>query len=76
MNYEERLTEINNKIQENEVKNANNIISFESLKEKRKKSNKKVFKIDEGISYDDLQRLSTCVIDLNRETVAAVAMSN
>ena len=75
MNYDEKLTEINNKIQENEIKNANNIISFESLKEKRK-ANKKVFKTSESISYEDLERLSTCVIDLNGEAISVEAMSN
>ena len=75
INYDEKLTEINNKIQENEIKNANNIISFESLKEKRKAS-KKVFKTDESISYEDLERLSTCIIDLNGELRSVEAMSN
>ena len=75
MNYDEKLTEINNKIQENEIKNANNIISFESLKEKRK-ANKKVFKTSESISYEDLERLSTCVIDLNADVTSIKAMSN
>ena len=74
MNYDEKLTEINNKIQNNE-NNTSNIISFESLKE-RKKSNKKVFKINEVIHYSDLERLSTCVIDLNEDMTAAEAMSN
>ena len=75
MNYDEKLTEINNKIQENEIKNANNIISFESLKEKRK-INKKVFKTSESIRYEDLERLSTCVIDLNSDVISIKAMSN
>lgn len=76
MNYDEKLlTEINNKIQKNEMKNTNNIISFEALKEKRK-LNKKVFKTDESINYEDLERLSTCVIDLNGDAISVEAMSN
>lgn len=75
INYDEKLTEINNKIQENETRNANNIISFESLKEKRK-ANKKVFKTNESISYEDLERLSTCIIDLSGELTSDEAMSN
>ena len=75
INYDEKLTEINNKIQENETRNANNIISFESLKEKRK-ANKKVFKTSETISYEDLERLSTCIIDLNDELTTDEAISN
>lgn len=75
MNYEEKITELNNKIQENEVKNASNIISFESLKERRK-ANKKVFKINESISYEDLERLSTCIIDLNEDLTNIEVMSN
>ena len=75
INYDEKLTEINNKIQENEIRNANNIISFESLKEKRK-VNKKVFKTNESINYEDLERLSTCIIDLNEELTSVEVMSN
>ena len=75
INYDEKLTEINNKIQDNVVKNTNNIISFESLKEKRK-ANKKVFKTEESINYEDLERLSTCIIDLNDELNSSKAMSN
>ena len=75
INYDEKLTEINNKIKENETKNANNIISFEALKEKRK-ANKKVFKTNESISYEDLERLSTYIIDLNGELTSDEAMSN
>ena len=45
-----------------------NVISFEELKEKRKNANKRTFKINEDISYEDLERLSTCIIDLNKET--------
>lgn len=71
MNYEEKLTEINNRIQENEVKNSSNIITFESLKERRK-ANKKIFKTDESINYADLERLSTCVIDLNEDRKSLV----
>lgn len=75
INYDEKLTELNNKIQENETKNLNNIISFESLKEKRK-ANKKIFKTTESITYEDLERLSTCIIDLNGELSSDEAISN
>ena len=75
MNYDERIEQINNKIQETELKNTGNIISFESLK-KRKKSNKKVFKINEIIEFEDLQRLSTCVIDFNENSTSGEAMNN
>ncbi len=74
MKYEEKLQEISEKLEEDKEKHTN-IISFESLKEKRKKSNKKVFKIEDGIDYDDLERLSTCVIDLNKELTSAVAIN-
>lgn len=73
MKYEEKLNEINEKLQEKETKN--NIISFETLK--RKKANKKVFNInEESISFDDLQRLSNCIVDLNDEVTSLEAMSN
>ena len=75
VNSEQKITEINSKIQEDEVKNTNNIISFETLKEKRK-SNKKVFKTNESINYEDLERLSVCVIDLNGNETSVEAMSN
>lgn len=75
MSYEQKLAEINNKIQENEGKKGNNIISFEALKEKRK-TNKKVFKINENITYEDLERLSACTIDFNEDVVNAEAISN
>ncbi|MBQ2937945.1 MAG: polysaccharide biosynthesis tyrosine autokinase [Clostridia bacterium] len=76
MNYEERLAEINEKIQENKVKSAGNIISFESLKERRKRQTKKSFKINDGINYEDLEKMSTCIIDLNEEIVNLKAMNN
>ena len=73
MKYEEKLNEINKKLQEKETKN--NIISFETLK--RKKSNKKVFNInEESIGFEDLQRLSNCIVDLNNEVTSLEAMSN
>ncbi len=75
MNYEQKLAEINERIQQNQVKNSGNIISFESLKEKRK-TNKKVFKINENITYEDLERLSACTIDFNEDVVNAEAISN
>ena len=56
-------------------KNKNNIISFEALK--RKKSNKKVFNInEESIGFEDLQRLSNCIVDLNDEVTSLEAISN
>lgn len=75
MNYEQKLAEINERIQQNQVKNSGNIISFESLKEKRK-TNKKVFKINENITYEDLERLSACTIDFNEDVVNTEAISN
>ena len=73
MKYEEKLNEINEKLQEKETKN--NIISFETLK--RKKSNKKVFNInEESIGFEDLQRLSNCIVDLNDEVTSLEAMNN
>ena len=73
MKYEEKLNEINEKLQEKETKN--NIISFETLK--RKKSNKKVFNInEESIGFENLQRLSNCIVDLNDEVTSLEAMSN
>lgn len=76
MNYEERLAEINEKIEENKIKNTGNIISFESLKEKRKKQSKRTFKIDNEIRYEDLENISTCIIDLDGEIASLKAMSN
>ena len=56
------------------VKNSNNIISFEALR--RKKTNKKVFNInDDIISFEDLQRLSNYVVDLKDESTL-IAMNN
>ena len=75
MNYEQKLAEMNERIQQNQVKNSGNIISFESLKEKRK-TNKKVFKINENITYEDLERLSACTIDFNEDVVNTEAISN
>lgn len=73
MNYEEELARINAKIQENsDIKvnnevNTDNVISFETLKEQKRKNAKRVFKIDEDISYEDLEILSTCVIDIKED---------
>lgn len=75
MNYEQKLAEMNERIQQNQVKNSGNIISFESLKEKRK-TNKKVFKINENITYEDLERLSACTIEFNEDVVNTEAISN
>lgn len=88
MNYEENLAKINEKIEnikhdekvtENNVKveekNTNNIINFEAFREKRRAS-KKVFQLNESITYDDLQRLSTYVIDLNEDAISDFALSN
>ena len=75
INYDEKLTEINNRIQEKEEKNESNIISFESLKERRK-NGKRVFKTNESIKYEDLERLATCVIDLNEDISSNEVISN
>ena len=75
MNYEERIAEINEKIQENKIKNTGNIISFESLREKRRKQSKRTFKIDDEIRYEDLENISTCIINLDGEIENIKAMS-
>ena len=88
INYEKELTKINEEI--NNIKNkekmikedtkieeksSNNIINFETFREKRRKT-KKVFQIDESITFDDLQRLSTQVIDLSEDSISDFALSN
>ena len=75
MDYDKKIEQINNKIQKNITKNTGNIISFESLKNRRK-SNKKVFKMDETIEFEDLQRLSIDVIDLYDNSILNEIMSN
>lgn len=54
------------------IKEEGNIISFETLKERRKKFAKKVFNINESIKFEDLEKISNCVIDLNEDTSIAV----
>ncbi len=75
MNYEKKIEEINKKIQKNtDVESkSDNIISFESFWEKRK-NNKRVFKLDETITYEDLERLSNCIIDLKDNATSEVAL--
>ena len=53
-----------------------NIISIETLKENKRKKAKKVFKIDEDINYEDLQALSTCVVEFKAENNEVIAVSN
>ena len=88
INYDEKLVEINENITRNkneytkmieEINNKNkqeekpsNIISFESLKKKRK-ANKKVFSINETIMSDELETSSSYVIDLNSESFGIMA---
>ena len=88
INYDEKLVEINENITRNkneytkmieEINNKNkqeekpsNIISFESLKKKRK-ANKKVFSINEDIMSDELENSSAYVIDLNSESFGIMA---
>ena len=88
INYDEKLVEINENITRNkneytkmieEINNKNkqeekpsNIISFESLKKKRK-ANKKVFSINENIMSDELENASSYVIELNNETFGIMA---
>ena len=88
INYDDKLTEINEKILKSqeeytkmieEINNKNkpeekpsNIISFESLKKKRK-ANKKVFSINETIMSDELETSSSYVIDLNSESFGIMA---
>lgn len=75
MDYDKKIEQINNKIQKNITKNTGNIISFESLKNRRK-SNKKVFKMDETIEFEDLQRLSIDVIEFYDNSILNEIMSN
>lgn len=88
INYDEKLVEINENITRNkneytkmieEINNKNkqeekpsNIISFESLKKKRK-ANKKVFSINEDIMSDELENSSAYVIELNSESFGIMA---
>ena len=88
INYDDKLTEINENILKSqeeytkmieEINNKNNqeekpsnIISFESLKKKRK-ANKKVFSINETIMSDELETSSSYVIDLNSESFGIMA---
>lgn len=88
INYDDKLTEINENILKSqeeytkmieEINNKNkpeekpsNIISFESLKKKRK-ANKKVFSINENIMSDELETSSSYVIDLNSELFGIMA---
>ena len=68
--YTKMIEEINNK--NNQEEKPSNIISFESLKKKRK-ANKKVFSINETIMSDELENASSYVIDLNNETIGIMA---
>lgn len=88
INYDDKLIEINQNILKSqeeytkmieEINNKNkpeekpsNIISFESLKKKRK-ANKKVFSINEDIMSDELENSSAYVIDLNSESFGIMA---
>ena len=88
INYDDKLTKINENILKSqeeytkmieEINNKNkpeekpsNIISFESLKKKRK-ANKKVFSINENIMSDELETSSSYVIDLNSEPFGIMA---
>lgn len=73
---EQKIQEANEEIQENKTQNTNNIISFESLKARRKKMPKKVFRICENISYEELENTSNCIINLNEETTSVMAIYN
>lgn len=68
--YTKMIEEINNK--NNQEEKPSNIISFESLKKKRK-ANKKVFSINETIMSDELETSSSYVIDLNSESFGIMA---
>ena len=68
--YTKMIEEINNK--NNQEEKPSNIISFESLK-KKKKANKKVFSINETIMSDELETSSSYVIDLNSESFGIMA---
>lgn len=64
-------TEMQVQNQQEEKQEPTNIISFEELKEQRKR----VFSIDEDIRYEDLERLSTCVVDLDKDVTTEVAFN-
>ena len=66
------LEKINKNKQEEK---PNNIISFESLK-KKKKLNKKVFSINENIMSEDLENSSSYIVDLNKETFGVIENYN
>lgn len=84
MNYDEELYELNEKILQNreeytrmfyglkqnkQEKIVDNIVSFESLRQKKQEQTlKKSFNIKENIMYEDLEILSTCIIDLTNDS--------
>lgn len=76
----QQVDDFNKKIDDIElvdkVPNVDNVISFESLKQSKKRNTKKVFKIDEDIYYEELQVLSNCVVDLRVEAPVVEAVSN
>lgn len=53
-------------------KTNDKIISFEELKKTRKNNNKKVFNIKETINYEDLEKMSDCVIMIKSKTQSNV----
>ena len=85
INYDEELSKLNNKIdeviknqdekeeQQEEIKTPNNIISFDSFF-KKKKSIKKEFSINEDINYEDLEKVSSYVIDFNENKIMEMAI--
>lgn len=76
----QQVDDFNNKIDDIEVTDkvpsVDNVISFESLKQSKKRNTKKVFKIDEDIYYEELQVLSNCVVDLRADSPVVEAVSN
>ena len=82
LNYRQEIENIDKIDNIEYIKNANtntnvdNVISIETLKENKRKKAKKVFKIDEDINYEELQALSTCVLEFRTNNTGAIAIGN
>ena len=82
LNYRQEIENIDKIDNIEYIKNANtntnvdNVISIETLKENKRKKAKKVFKIDEDINYEELQALSTCVVEFRTNNTGAIAIGN
>ena len=90
INYDEQIEQLNNKIDEiknkhkeeniqdkvkNEDKSFNNIISFEKFTEKRRKA-KRTYTLEEDITFEDLEKNSTCIIEISKNEKSDIAISN